>query len=131
MRLVLGSAQAALQAAPPKWTSLAVAFFWLCGDVSAQEMAQLTCRGILGDYQAELSGARIYTPYNQLGDGYVRFEGTVKAGGIAGQIVYEGYTRTAPFHGLISGPNGSISIVVLDNTGGALIIYSGQASLKA
>jgi hypothetical protein len=105
----------------------------LCG--SAQAFAQqnhpLRCRGVMGDTPAALSGMRHYVAHNSLGDGYVRFDGTVTAGGISGRIAYEGYTRTAPFEGVIATPNGAMRIAVLDNTGGQMIIYSGGPSLGA
>jgi len=58
-------------------------------------------------------------------DGYVKFAGEVSAGGISGRITYEGYTRTAPFEGVIVTPQGTLRIGVLDNTGGQMIIYEG------
>ena len=78
---------------------------------------------------ATLSGVRQYQPYNPLGDGYVRFSGSVTAGGISGRISYEGYTRTAPFSGVIQTAQGTLSVGILDNTGGQFIIYGGRPSL--
>jgi hypothetical protein len=83
----------------------------------------------MGNVSATLRGVRQYAPYNALGDGHVKFAGNVSAGGITGQILYGGYTRTAPFDGVILTPEGSISIGVLDNTGGQMIIYSGTPTL--
>jgi hypothetical protein len=97
----------------------------------AAQVAQLEGRGVMGDTPAVVSGIREYTPYNALGDGYVRFSGTVTAGGIQGRMTYEGYTRTGCFKGVIETRQGDLQIAVLDNTGGQMIIYSGKPSLKA
>jgi hypothetical protein len=48
-----------------------------------------------------------------------------------GSIAYEGYTATAPFSGVISGPLGTAWIGVLDNTGGRMMIYDGKPLLGA
>lgn len=112
-------------------TLLAIALICTCTPVSGQQTSQLSCRGVMGDTSAVLSGVRQYLPHNSLGDGYVRFVGTVTAGGIAGRMVYDGYTRTAPFEGVISTPNGGLRIAVLDNTSGQMIIYGGGPSLGA
>jgi hypothetical protein len=95
----------------------------------AQNNARLSCQGAMGDVPAVLSGVRQYAPYNALGDGYVKFVGTVSAGGISGRIMYEGYTQSAPFGGVIETPQLQIRIGVLDNTGGQMIIYDGVPSL--
>jgi hypothetical protein len=83
----------------------------------------------MGNVSATLSGARQYAPYNAMGDGYVRFIGTVSAAGIQGRMTYEGYTATAPFTGVIQTAQGNLSIGVLDNSGGQMTIYGEQASL--
>jgi hypothetical protein len=83
----------------------------------------------MGDTPATLSGVRQSVPYNALGDDFVRFAGVVTAGGIQGRIDYEGYTRTAPYNGMIESPAGAFSVGVLDNVGGQMIIYSGKATL--
>ena len=83
----------------------------------------------MGNLPAVLSGVRQYAPYNAVGDGYVKFIGRVSAGGVSGRITYEGYTRTAPFQGVVVTPQGSFTIGVLDNTGGQMIIYGGRPSL--
>ena len=101
----------------------------LCGHARAQQMAELNCQGVMGDTPAVLSGVRQYAPYNAVGDGYVRFSGTVAAGGIQARMTYEGYTRTAPFRGVIATAQGGMSIGVLDNSAGQMIIYSGRPSL--
>jgi hypothetical protein len=101
----------------------------ICTVAQAQESRRLTCKGTIRDVPAVLSGVRQYAPYNALGDGYVQFSGTVSAGGISGRIAYEGYTRTAPFSGVILTLQREFSIGVLDNTGGQMIIYSGTPSL--
>jgi hypothetical protein len=103
----------------------------MADDPERAQVAQLDCQGVMGNTPAVLSGRRQYTPYNALGDGYVRFSGTVTAGGIQGRITYEGYTRTGCFKGAIETTHGDLSIAVLDNTGGQMIIYSGKPSLGA
>ena len=97
----------------------------------AQSASHLRCNGILFGAPALIDGTRLYAPYNELGDGQVQFEGTVAAQGLTGQMQYAGYTRTAPFPGVMSGPLGSMQISVLDNTGGRMLIYNGRASLGA
>ena len=101
----------------------------VCVEARAQQTNQLDCQGVMGDTAAVLSGVREYAPYNALGDAYVRFAGVVTAGGIQGRITYEGYTRTAPFDGVIATGAGSFSVGVLDNSGGQMIIYGGKPSL--
>jgi hypothetical protein len=58
-----------------------------------------------------------------------QFSGSVSAAGMSGQIQYAGYTRTAPFLGVMSGPLGSMQIGVLDNTGGQMLVYDGRPTL--
>ena len=101
----------------------------MCAQGRAQENAQLSCQGTIGDVPAVLSGVRQYAPYNALGDGYVKFVGTVSAGGISGRVMYEGYTQSAPFGGVIVTSQREFRIGVLDNTGGEMIIYGGAPSL--
>lgn len=103
----------------------------LCAEARAQQTNQLDCQGVMGDTPAVLSGVRQYEPYNALGDGYVRFDGLVTAGGVQGRITYQGYTQTAPFSGVIETAEQGLSIGVLDNTGGQMIIYGGKPSLGA
>lgn len=100
-----------------------------CSQARAQQTNQLDCQGVMGHTPAVLSGVRQYAPYNALGDGYVRFNGSVTAGGIQGRITYEGYTQTAPFSGAIETAQGNLSVGILDNTGGQMIIYGGKPSL--
>jgi len=95
----------------------------------AQQTAHLRCRGVLFGAQAVIDGMRQYAPYNGLGDGQVRFAGTVAAAGLTGEMHYAGYTATAPFEGVMSGPLGAMKIGVLDNTGGRMIIYNGRPTL--
>jgi hypothetical protein len=97
----------------------------------AQSSSHLQCKGILFGAPAVIDGTRLYAAYDALGDGQVQFEGTVAAHGLTGQMQYAGYTRTAPFQGVMSGPLGSMQISVLDNTGGRMLIYSGHPSLGA
>ena len=76
-----------------------------------------------------LSGVRQFRPTSAPGDGYVQFVGKVQAGGMIGDIAWEGFTATAPFQGMLVGPLGRQIIGVLDNTGGKMIIYDGKATL--
>ena len=101
----------------------------LCGPAHAQQLARLDCRGVMGDTPAVVSGVRQFTQHNAVGDGYVRFSGTVAAGGIQGRMTYEGYTATGSFRGAIETMQGALSIGVLDNTGGQMIIYGGRPRL--
>ena len=101
----------------------------LASALAAQQASQLDCNGVFAGAQATVAGVRQFAPTSALGDGYVRFEGTIAAAGMQGRIAYEGYTRTTPFTGIVQGPLGEASIGVLDNTGGSMIIYSGAASL--
>jgi hypothetical protein len=95
----------------------------------AQQANRLDCQGSLSGSPATISGDRQFTPTSELGDGYVRFQGSIAAAGMQGTLSYEGYTATAPFSGTIDGPLGRIAVGVLDNTGGRMIIYSGTPSL--
>ena len=113
----------------PSWTPYAIVLLCTCTQVCAQQENQLQCRGVMGDTSAVMSGVRQYAPYNAVGDGYVKFVGAVTAGGISGRMIYEGYTQTAPFQGIIESPRGTFRIAVLDNTGGQMIIYGGAPSL--
>jgi hypothetical protein len=96
----------------------------------AQQLNQLTCQGQIYGLRAVILGQRLFRPYNALGDGEVAFNGQIQAGNIAGTIEYGGYTSSA-FDGFIQSSAGSVSITVLDNTGGRMIIYEGGASLGA
>ncbi len=98
----------------------------------AQQVNQLDCQGQSQSGPAIVSGMRQFTASNALGDGYVRFQGQYQAGALAGQMVYEGYTQTAPFEGYVTTQDGAVSaIAVLDNTGGRMVVYSGTPSLGA
>jgi hypothetical protein len=112
-----------------KYLACVTVFLCTCSGVYAQHRAQLDCQGVIEDVSATLVGIRQYTPFDSLGDGYVEFEGDISAGGITGQILYEGYTATAPFDGVIRTSQGTFSISVLDNTDGQFIIYSGTPTL--
>jgi len=101
----------------------------LGGPAVAQQVNRLDCQGLLSGSPAAISGYRQFTPTSALGDGYVRFRGSVAAAGMQGTISYEGYTATAPFSGEIVGPLGRYDIGVLDNTGGRMIIYDATPSL--
>jgi len=95
----------------------------------AQQTAHLRCQGVLFGAQAVIDGMREYAPRNALGDGQVRFAGTVAAAGLIGEMHYAGYTATAPFEGVMSGPLGARKIGGLDNTGGRMIMYNGRPTL--
>jgi len=95
----------------------------------AQQVSRLDCQGDFSGAASMISGYRQFTQTSAVGDGYVRFQGNIAAGGVQGTIAYEGYTATAPFSGVIESPLGEMSIGVLDNTGGRMIIYDGRASL--
>jgi len=113
--------------------TLATAAILACAGspVCAQQIHQLNCQGTIANFGAVLSGVRMFTPYNALGDGFVRFNGSVSAGGRTGRMIYEGCTRTAPFEGIIETPQGTWRIKVLDNTNGQMKIYDGKESLGA
>lgn len=113
----------------PNYGPYAIVLLCACTQVCAQQVNRLQCQGVMGDTPAVMSGVRQYVPHNSLGDGYVRFVGAVTAGGIQGQVTYEGYTQTAPFEGVIATARGPLRIAVLDNTGGRMIIYGGAPSL--
>ena len=105
-----------------------VAFGWT--PAHAQSSSHLRCQGSLFGAPAMIEGVRLYRTYNALGDGEVQFNGTVAAHGMTGRIVYGGYTNAA-FQGMMSGPLGAMTIAVLDNTGGRMLIYNGRPTLKA
>jgi hypothetical protein len=106
---------------------LSLAFAISSFSAHAQQVAHLRCQGVL--FGTVIDGTREYATYNALGDGQVRFAGTVAAAGLTGEMHYAGYTATAPFRGVMSGPLGAMEIGVLDNTGGRMIIYNGRATL--
>ncbi len=95
----------------------------------SQRVAHLRCQGLLFGAPAVIDGIREYAPFNALGDGPVRFAGTVATAGLIGEMHCAGYTATAPFEGVMSGPLGAMRIGVLDNTAGRMIIYNGRAAL--
>ncbi len=96
---------------------------------ASAETNRLACEGQSVQGPVVIEGQRRYEAYNALGDGYVSFVGQLATGQMQGRIQYEGYTNTAPFEGLIIGQFAPISISVLDNTGGEMIIYDGTPSL--
>ena len=104
---------------------------WLAASSSAyaQGAEHWRCEGQLYGVPAVIDGMRVYSTYNAMGDGQVQFQGQVAAQGIVGEMQYAGYTRTAPFQGVMSSPLGIVQIGVLDNTGGQMIIYNGRATL--
>ena len=96
----------------------------LCGSAVAQQVNLLSCQGQFMGAQATLSGTRHFRTISAMGDGHVSFQGRIGAGGMVGEIAYEGYTHTS-FPGFIRGPLGVIAVGVLDNTGGRMLIYEG------
>lgn len=115
-------------------SALALAALCAAAPAHAQQVSQLSCRGVIANLPATLVGTRHYVPHNAVGDGYVRFAGGIRARGndgrpIDGRITYEGYTRTAPFPGVIESPLGVYRVGVLDNTAGRMIIYDGRPNL--
>ncbi len=109
-----------------RWAAVVIC---VAAPAAAQQVNQLHCSGVFAGAPAEIVGIRKFAPYNALGDGQVQFRGTIAAAGMQGSIGYEGYTRTAPFTGIVEGPLGTKTIGVLDNTGGRMLIYDGTASL--
>ena len=95
----------------------------------AQDAEHWRCEGQLYGVPAVIDGMRLYSTYNAMGDAQVQFQGQVAAQGIVGEMQYAGYTRTAPFQGVMSRALGTVQIGVLDNTGGRMIIYNGRATL--
>jgi hypothetical protein len=101
--------------------------------VQAQEVNELTCQGTFMGGRAVVQGRRHYSPYNPLGDGYVRFAGSLTAEIGSARMTYEGYTNGA-FRGILQAPQGVFPISVLDatgNTGNEMIIYQGGEHLGA
>ncbi len=96
-----------------------------CASAVAQ-VSLLNCQGHFMGAQATLSGTRQFKTISAMGDGHVRFQGRIGAGGMVGEIAYEGYTHTS-LPGFIRGPLGEIAVGVLDNTDGRMIIYEGGA----
>jgi hypothetical protein len=96
---------------------------------AAQQASRLACEGHFQGLPAMLGGLRQFVPATAAGDGHVRFHGQIAAAGVTGEIAWQGDTATAPFAGYVSGPQGTIAIGVLDNSGGRMIIYGGAASL--
>jgi hypothetical protein len=97
-----------------------------------QGVSQLQCQGAFGGAAAAVEGERQYAPYNALGDGFVRFSGILKVGSRTARMMYEGYTRNAPFRGILLTDQGNWSISVLDATGGGgqrMLIYDAKPSL--
>ena len=58
-----------------------------------------------------------------------QFRGSIAASGVEGTVAYEGHAAAGSFSGVIESALGEMSIAVLDNTGGRMIIYDGKASL--
>ncbi|MGF1560612.1 MAG: hypothetical protein ACFB3T_00360 [Geminicoccaceae bacterium] len=101
-------------------------------EVHAQQVANLHCQGQFYGYPSEIRGRRVYAPYNALGDGQVQFDGQIRNQVGIGRMVYEGYTATAPFEGLVYNADIRIGIAVLDATGAngeQMIIYDSKPTL--
>ena len=89
-------------------------------------------RGVVFGLQAVMQGQRVYTASSSSGDGdYVQFEGMIQTSQGTARFVYGGYVQLGAFPGIIETPQRKIFVKVLDNTGGKMIIYSGQESLGA
>ena len=96
------------------------------GAAIAQQTNRLDCEGFFGGYPAAIGGTR-YSQRTATLNEYVRFQGQIAVAGQQGTIVWEG--PYPPYQGIVQIPTYSGIIGVLDNTGGRLVIYGGQASL--
>ena len=96
------------------------------GEAIAQQTNRLDCEGFFGGYPAAIGGTR-YSQRTATLNEYVRFEGQIAVAGQRGTIAWEG--AYPPYQGIVQIPTYSATIGVLDNTGGRLVIYGGQASL--
>ena len=92
---------------------------------------RLSCQGEGVQGPVVIEGVRTFQAHNLLGDGFVQFDGSVQSRIQAGRLQYDGYTAVGPFAGVISGDFPPISVSVLDNTGGQMIIYDGGVSTGA
>lgn len=97
------------------------------GDLNGQ-VANLQCSGTIYNLPASVNGMREFEAYNALGDGYLRFSGTITTSTESAPMTYEDYSNLAPYEGSIRSDSvGTIAISVLDATGpnnDTMIIYS-------
>jgi len=98
--------------------------------VQAQNIVELTCSGPSIEGQAVVRGVRQASPYTPLGDEQVQFRGTLTANFGQAQMGYEGYTRLAPFGGMLVAPKFRMPIKVLENVSALqMTIYEGRETL--
>jgi len=105
-----------------------------CGEDNEEDNGVITdtlvCNGTFRGTSAVVEGKRTYEPYNQLGDAYIRFSGTLKTNFEVMLMKYEGYTNLAPFKGTLQTLQGLLLIAVLDALpGDQMIIYDGVERL--
>jgi hypothetical protein len=100
---------------------------------NANEVYELTATGTFQNQRALITGQKVYAPYNALGDGTVRFVGTLRSPLGEAELGYEGYTNAPPYDGYLyvqSGPyQGTYKIGILDDTDGQFLIYDGKPTL--
>jgi hypothetical protein len=99
--------------------------------VATREVYVLACQGSFNGWPATLQGQREFVPYNQLGDGYIRFAGLLKIRTWSARLFYEDYSTLAPYEGILQTSDGRWAISVLDNSGGQMLIYQGGEHLGA
>lgn len=109
-----------------------IAWWWVAA-ASAQvgpQAHQLECSGVVGGVPGTISGRRTYTPYNALGDGTVRFAGTVRFGGREAAIRWEDSTNLPPYEGVADLPEGPYAFGVLDNLpGNQMVLYDARPTM--
>jgi hypothetical protein len=103
---------------------------------NATEVDEVMGTGSFQNQLATISGLRVYAPYNAMGDGTVRFVGTLRSPLGQAELGYEGYTNLAPYGGYLymqSGPyqGNTYKVRILDNTGGQFVIDDGKPTLRA
>jgi hypothetical protein len=101
---------------------------------NATEVYEVTGTGTFQNQGATITGQYVYAPYNAMGDGAVRFVGTLRSPLGQAKLGYEGYTNHAPYEGYLyveSGPyqGNTYKVGILDNTGGQFVIYDGTPTL--
>ncbi len=60
---------------------------------------------------------------------YKRFNGMIRGGFGNGRLIYEGYENLSPYDGIVQTTRGNVPVAVLDDAGGQMIIYKGEATL--
>ena len=109
---------------------------YLVAGQNATEVYEVAGTGSFQNQRATITGRYVYAPYNALGDGTVRFVGTLRSPMGQAKLVYEGYTKLAPYDGYLyvqSGPyqGNSYRVGILDKTSGQFVIYDGKPTLRA